>query len=177
MKKIFILWNWDHFFLDKKRNIGDFPCGPVVKTPSFHCRGCTFNPWLGKSDPTHQTSAWPKKPSTILILFLFPFPPVSEHNSSFHGLHLLILPSCSYGILSSHVLPPAQLQDSSLTINMDTFLTSRKAPNPGLTNRLLKLLADSQPLLPTGKLWKHNQHYFCRVFFASLTWQTFPNHP
>ena len=26
----------------------DFPGGPMVKTPGFHCRDCVFNPWLGK---------------------------------------------------------------------------------------------------------------------------------
>ena len=26
----------------------DFPGGPVVKTPCFHCRGHGFNPWSGK---------------------------------------------------------------------------------------------------------------------------------
>ena len=27
-----------------------FPGGPVVKTPSFHCRGCGFHPWV-REDP------------------------------------------------------------------------------------------------------------------------------
>ena len=27
---------------------GDFPGDSVVKTLSFHCRGCEFNPWLGE---------------------------------------------------------------------------------------------------------------------------------
>ena len=27
----------------------DFPGGPVVKPPSFHCRGHGFNPWSGRS--------------------------------------------------------------------------------------------------------------------------------
>ena len=26
---------------------GDFPGGPVVKVPCFHCRRHGFNPWLG----------------------------------------------------------------------------------------------------------------------------------
>ena len=25
----------------------DFPCGPVVKTPHFHCRESKFHPWSG----------------------------------------------------------------------------------------------------------------------------------
>ena len=29
----------------KKNALGDFPGGPVVKTPCFHCRGCKFRPW------------------------------------------------------------------------------------------------------------------------------------
>ena len=28
-------------------SIGDFPGGPVVKTPHFHYRGHRFNPWSG----------------------------------------------------------------------------------------------------------------------------------
>ena len=31
----------------KKTECGDFPGGPVVKTPQFHCRGHGFDPWLG----------------------------------------------------------------------------------------------------------------------------------
>ena len=27
--------------------LGDLPDGLMVKTPSFHCRGHWFNPWLG----------------------------------------------------------------------------------------------------------------------------------
>ena len=27
--------------------IGDFPGGPVVKTPHFQCRGPGFDPWSG----------------------------------------------------------------------------------------------------------------------------------
>ena len=30
----------------KKKN-GDFPGGPVVKTPHFPCRDHGFDPWLG----------------------------------------------------------------------------------------------------------------------------------
>ena len=31
----------------KKLALRDFPCGPVVKTLCFHCRGHRFDPWLG----------------------------------------------------------------------------------------------------------------------------------
>ena len=31
----------------KKSTNGEFPGGPVVRTPHFHCRGPGFNPWLG----------------------------------------------------------------------------------------------------------------------------------
>ena len=30
-----------------KTTYWDFPGGPVVKTPSFHCRGLGFDPWSG----------------------------------------------------------------------------------------------------------------------------------
>ena len=28
----------------KNARFSDFPGGPIVKTPCFHCRGCGFNP-------------------------------------------------------------------------------------------------------------------------------------
>jgi len=38
----------------------DFPGGPIVKTPGFHCREYGFDPWPGPhADPTCQ-SVWPK---------------------------------------------------------------------------------------------------------------------
>lgn len=32
--------------------LGAFLVGPVVKTPSLHCRGCGFDLWLGNKDST-----------------------------------------------------------------------------------------------------------------------------
>ena len=43
-----------------RNSLQDFPGGPVVKTPCFHCRGHGFDPWLGKQDPTCHVSG-PKK--------------------------------------------------------------------------------------------------------------------
>ena len=43
-----------------KKGPWDFPSGPVVKTPHFHCRRHRFNPWLGNEDPT-CCAMWPKK--------------------------------------------------------------------------------------------------------------------
>ena len=37
---------------DYKRQCGDFPDGPVVKTLRFHCREFGFDPWSGDWDPT-----------------------------------------------------------------------------------------------------------------------------
>jgi len=31
----------------RKRKAGDFPAGPVVKTPYYQCRGISFKPWSG----------------------------------------------------------------------------------------------------------------------------------
>ena len=36
--------SWKNSHLKRERN---FPSGPVVKTPSFHCSRCRINPWLG----------------------------------------------------------------------------------------------------------------------------------
>ena len=34
----------------------DFPKGPVVKTPDFHCKRHGFNPWSGNQDPMCQAA-------------------------------------------------------------------------------------------------------------------------
>ena len=33
--------------IQSKQKDWEFPDGPVVRTPCFHCRGHGFNPWLG----------------------------------------------------------------------------------------------------------------------------------
>ena len=43
-----------------KTMTGDFPGGPVVKTPCFHCSGHGFDPRSGKEDPTCRV-AWPRQ--------------------------------------------------------------------------------------------------------------------
>ena len=30
-------------------SLQELPGSPVVKTPCFHCKGCGFDPWLGKN--------------------------------------------------------------------------------------------------------------------------------
>ena len=42
----------------------DFPGGPMVKTPHFHCRGHRFDPWSGSQDPTSH-EAWQKKKNLV----------------------------------------------------------------------------------------------------------------
>ena len=44
-----------------KTDLGDFPGGPVIKTPCFHCRGPGFHPWLGKQNPTCHMAQQRKK--------------------------------------------------------------------------------------------------------------------
>ena len=38
--------------VSQKEKDRDFPGGPVVKTPRFHCRGNGLDPWSGNKDPT-----------------------------------------------------------------------------------------------------------------------------
>ena len=38
----------------------DFPGGPLVRTPCFHCRGEWFDPSSSNEDPAQQVM-WPKK--------------------------------------------------------------------------------------------------------------------
>ena len=43
----------------------DFPGGPVVKTPRFHCRERRFNPWSGNQDPTCRAGCSQKKKTKV----------------------------------------------------------------------------------------------------------------
>ena len=40
--------------VSQKEKDRDFPGGPVVKTPCFHCRGNGLDLWSGNKDPTHH---------------------------------------------------------------------------------------------------------------------------
>ena len=40
--------------------VRDFPDGPVVETPPFHCRRHRLDPWLGREDPASRSVVWPK---------------------------------------------------------------------------------------------------------------------
>ena len=44
-----------------KTDLGDFPGGPVIKTPHFHCRGPGFHPWSGNQNPTYHMAQQRKK--------------------------------------------------------------------------------------------------------------------
>ena len=52
-----------HLLRNNHRSIRDiwqnFPGGPVIKTPSFHCRRFRLDPWLGNYNPACHV-AWPK---------------------------------------------------------------------------------------------------------------------
>ena len=45
--KFLIFRKKNTYLMFKKKRSRDFPGGPVVKTPLFHCRGHGFDPWLG----------------------------------------------------------------------------------------------------------------------------------
>ena len=51
----------------KKEKKRDFPGGPVVKIPCFHCRGHRFNPLMGNEDPTYHIVQPPKEKLTSLL--------------------------------------------------------------------------------------------------------------
>ena len=53
-----------------KSVFGDFPGGPVVQTPCFHCRGHGFDSWSGKQDPACH-AVWPKKRKEKSVLVRF----------------------------------------------------------------------------------------------------------
>ena len=50
---------------------GEFPGGPVVRTPCFHCREHRFNPWSGNYNPANW-DVWPKKNISNSITFRRP---------------------------------------------------------------------------------------------------------
>ena len=50
---------------------GEFPGGPVVRTPCFHCREHRFNPWSGNYNPAN-CDVWPKKNRRNSITFSRP---------------------------------------------------------------------------------------------------------
>ena len=56
-------WWWDGEVEKKKernsrRDEGDFPGGPLDKTPCFQCRGPEFDPWSGNYIPHALTKSW-----------------------------------------------------------------------------------------------------------------------
>ena len=51
--------------MGKKNNIGDFPGGLVVKTPSFQCRGHGFDPWC------HVVQPEKKKKNDLITVELY----------------------------------------------------------------------------------------------------------
>ena len=52
-----------------KESCRDFPCGPVIKTLCFHCRGNGFAPWSGNYDDKCQVS-WQNIFKNIINLML-----------------------------------------------------------------------------------------------------------
>lgn len=61
-----------HIF--KSSPTGEFPGGPEVRTPCFHCCGPRFNPWLGnKNSISHHADATKKiSPPNSQVLCLLP---------------------------------------------------------------------------------------------------------
>ena len=64
----------------------EFPGGPVVRTPGFHCLGCRFSPWLGNWDLA-SCMAQPKRKKENACLIIL----------NYKDLYLLYL--CFYCIL------------------------------------------------------------------------------
>ena len=79
--------------------VGDFPDHPVVKTPSFHCRGHGFYPWLGNLR-SHLPQMWPKTTKKTLGLISSAASRSAKHTES-HHLALVEL-SPVVGALASH---------------------------------------------------------------------------
>ena len=61
-------------FLILKDNWCEFPGGPVTKILHFHCWGCGFDSWVGKSDPAGHV-VWSKKgeKNTGPLVMLLPY--------------------------------------------------------------------------------------------------------
>ena len=46
----------------------DFPGSPVMKTLGFQCRGCRFDPWARRYDPTCLKAKTPKHKNSSNIV-------------------------------------------------------------------------------------------------------------
>ena len=49
-----------------KKKLWDFPGGPVVKTPRFHCRGHRFDPWSPSQGSSTCCAVLSKRKETVL---------------------------------------------------------------------------------------------------------------
>ena len=63
-QKVVYIHTLEYYVAVKRNEVLDFPGGPVVKTPSFHCKGCRFDPWSGKIP--HAT--WCSQKKIIIIM-------------------------------------------------------------------------------------------------------------
>ena len=67
----------------KTSDLGDFPGGPVVKTPCFHCLGHGFDPWSVRSNNNNN------KTSDLVPLQIPPAPPRPDFDASREKLQKL----------------------------------------------------------------------------------------
>ena len=102
----------------------DFPNGPVVKTPCFHCKEHGFDPWLGNEDPAGHRP-WPRGEKVQVLL-------------TAHGTFLASSsqsPCCPPLLLSY----PRSLGSCHLASSMFTKPTRHSAPQGLCTGRSMDL--------------------------------------
>ena len=68
MKKILLKRKCSSEVANMIIHLREFPDGPVVSTPCFHCLEPGFNPWSGNKDPTSY-SVQPKKKISHVSIF------------------------------------------------------------------------------------------------------------
>ena len=115
---------------------GDFPNGPVVKTPCSHCREHGFHPWLGNEDPA-CCRPWPRgeeSPSPSYsprgspsIIFPSPCSP-QLLLSSLHSLS-----SCHTGLLHVHNVPQGLCAGHSVDLESSLQPSHSQLATPGLS--------------------------------------------
>ena len=87
----FVQKPWDFFFFfcliwGSKQKPGEFPGGPVVRTPQSHCQGPRFDPWL-KNSGSESHMAWPKKKKpSVAEAIRGGYQPEDRGSSQSHGI-------------------------------------------------------------------------------------------
>ena len=108
-----------HYCL-KRRDIRDFPGGPLVKTLHFQCRRGSFDPWSGNEDPTLSLgkSFW----RVVVSYWYIAFRPHGSRVAK--PLHLCTVPS----VPSKQMTKAVILAGAACMLSLTTVSSPLKTP-------------------------------------------------